>query len=242
MKYTKRLTLYRVNPSDNTFAVQGGNVLTTLTGAMQIPSGPESARPSSPVNGEVRYNSTTQDTELYNISGSGTGWEKIKTNRQTVITPQNLGTGNYSNTLFGPLAYNVATNAPQNVLVFVDNVFQVPNTNYTLVTGTGTNSTASIVISTPPTTTTIKISTLTNILVGMTIATQTGISNGTTVTNVNSLTNFITINPATFAPIGAGTVLTFSESAGVYINFTSAVPAKPVFALLGFDGYTGSNN
>ena len=131
MKYSKRLSINRFNPSDTSFAYQiDGTIITNSTTAMQHPSGTSSQRPSSPVNGEVRYNATTQDTELYNISGLGTGWEKVKTNRQTVITPQNLGFGNYANTLFGPLSYNVSTSAPQNVLVFVDNVFQIPNTNY----------------------------------------------------------------------------------------------------------------
>jgi hypothetical protein len=244
MKYTKRLVLNRFNPSDNTFAVQSGTILTNVTGAMELPSGSTSQRPPQlqTANGDIRYNTTLQDSELYNISGAGTGWEKIKTNRQSPITPQNLGYGNYSNTLFGPLAYNVSTQTPQNVFVFVDNVYQIPYVNYTLVSGTGTNVVATLTQNPGPRSNTLQISTTTNIFVGMTVTAPTGIANGTTVTSVSTSSLTVTIFPLTNNSISISTPITFSESSGVYINFTSAVPAKPVFALLGFDGYAPPNN
>jgi len=243
MKYTKRLVLNRFRPTDGAFAVQQDTtIITNSTSALQTPSGTTLQRPTVPVNGEIRYNQTTLDLEAYNISGNGTGWEKIKTNRQTAITAQNLGTGNYANTLFGPLAYTVDSTKPQNVLVFVDNVYQLPTTNYSLVTGVGVSTTASLTSGAISNTNTLVISTMTNILPGMTVTAGTGIANGTTVTSITTATKTITIIPNTTGIISTGTVLTFSEGGGVYVNFTSAVPNKPVFVLLGLDGYSPPNS
>jgi hypothetical protein len=241
MKYTKRLTLNRVNPTKNSFAYEiDGTIVTDSKTAMQLPSGATSNRPANPVNGEIRYNQSLSDSELYNISGTGAGWEKIKTNRQSPITPQNLGAGNYSNTLFGPLAYNVSITSPQNVLVFVDNVYQIPTTNYTLVTGSSVPSTASLLDPANNGSNTLSVSTTTNILPGMIVTGPTGIQNGTTVTSVSSFS--INIYPPINAFMPVNSNLTFSEGSKVYVNFTSAVPNKPVFVLLGFDGYSPPNS
>jgi hypothetical protein len=242
MKYTKRLVLNRFKPTDRTFTVQqDGTIITNTSKALQTPSGTSNQRPSVPVNGEIRYNQITLDLEAYNISGNGKGWEKIKTNRQSTITAQNLGTGNYSNTLFGPLSYNVDSTRPQNVLVFVDNVYQIPTTNYNLVTGVGVTTTATMTSPSGSNTNTLLISTTTNIIPGMTVAAASNIANGTTVTSVTTATKTITIYPNTIGSVLFGTVLTFSEGSGVYVNFTSAVPNKPVFVLLGLDGFDNTN-
>lgn len=226
----------------NTFAVEAdGRIVTTTGRSLQLPRGSTLARPS-PINGMVRYNVTTQDSEVYNANGEGTGWEKIKTNRQTPITPQNLGVGNYLNTLFGPLSYDVSTSKPQNVMVFVDNVYQIPTTNYTLIGGTSVSVQATLTNSVGPGVTTITLTTTTNVLQGQRITAPTGIQSNTTVTNVNVSTREITISLPTSGGINAGTTATFSYSSGVFINFTGAVPAKQVFSLLGFDGYAPPNS
>jgi hypothetical protein len=135
MRFIKRLVLNKKDPVSNTFAVEAdGRIRTTTVRSLQLPSGTTTQRPS-PEDGMVRYNTTLHDGEIYNVSGDGTGWERIKTNRQGQITPQNLGVGNYANTVFGPLSYDVDVAKPQNVMVFVDNVYQIPTTNYTLELG-----------------------------------------------------------------------------------------------------------
>jgi hypothetical protein len=243
MKYTKRLVLNRFRPTDNTFAVQqDGTIVTNTKKALETPSGLTSQRPAAPVNGEIRYNQTISDLEAYNISGQGTGWERIKTNRQTPVTAQNLGVGNYQNTLFGPLSYNVSTTAPQNVLVFVDNVYQIPNTNYTLVSGAGATTSTTLTSTASTGSNTLVVATTTNILLGMIVTASGGLANGTTVTNITTATRTITISPNTIASIPASSTVTFSEGAGTFVNFTSAVPAKPVFVLLGLDGYSPPNS
>ena len=245
MKFIKRLVLNRKDPVSNIFAVEADGRIVTNTGkSLQLPTGSTAGRPSG-VNGMLRYNLTLNDAEAYNSSGAGTGWEKIKTNRQDTITPQNLGVGNYVNTLFGPLAYQVDASKPQNIFVYVDNVYQIPTTNYTLQYGTGIRVTRNITSSIGPGTTVIPINTATNVLPGMIVSTPTGMAANTTVTNVNTTVSppTITITPGTTGGINAGTTATFTyNNSSTFVNFTSAAPAKQVFTLLGFDNYAPPNS
>lgn len=243
MKYIKRLALNRKNQQDNRFAVEADDrIVTTSRVSLQLPAGSTSDRPTG-VDGMVRYNSTTHEGEIYNVerytalNGNTSGWEKIKTNRQGTITPQNLGVGNYINTLFGPLAYDISTSKPQNVMVFVDNVYQIPGTNYSLVPGTSVSVTATNTLSITTGNTVISLNTINNILVGQTVTGPSGIANATTVTNVNNTLSQVTISIPTTDNIPQNQLFTFSEQSGTFIEFNGAVPAKQVFALLGFDGY-----
>jgi hypothetical protein len=234
MKFIKRLALDRKNQTSNRFVVQADDqIVTTSKKSIQLPKGLTSDR-AGPINGQIRYSTTFNEIEAY-VNGS---WETVRTVRQGTITPQTLGVGNYVNSLFGPLTYDVNTSKPQNVMVYVDNVYQLPTTNYTLVSGVSVASTATAVGSIGFNVNQFTVSTTTNILVGQTVSAGVpGLANGTTVTNVNVLTRVVQISPNTTGIIPSGSVLTFGYQSGTFINFTGAVPAKNVFALLGVDGY-----
>lgn len=239
MKFIKRLALDSKNQTNNRFAVEADDtIITTSKVSLQLPSGTSADRPSPLVNGQIRYSTTVNDTEIYNVGGDGLGWEKVLTNRQHTITAQNLGVGNYINTVFGPLSYDVSTSKPQNVLVFVDNVYQIPNTNYNLIPGNSFLTTATNVEIVDNNTTTIVLNTTTNIVIGELVTAASGIQAGTTVTDITTATNTIEISLPTNDTLATGTIISFSFQSGVFIEFTSAVPAKQVFALLGFDGYS----
>ena len=251
MKFIKRLALDRKNQTSDRFAVNanvltqslityGDQIVTTAQLSFQLPSGATSDRPYATNDGQIRYNTTLQDSEIYNGSGEGTGWEKIKTNRQGTITPQNLGVGNYLNTVFGPLSYDVDIAKPQNVLVFVDNVYQIPTTNYTLQLGSSVGVVRNTSGSTPSGTSTIVLSSVADVLVGETITAASGIAAFTTVTSVTTSSQSITISNLTTGVIPDSTPCTFSAPSGTarYVQFTGAVPNKQVFVLLGFDGYS----
>ena len=64
-------------------------------------------------------------------------WGEIRKKEPTEIVQQNLGNGDANETIFGPLvngdANFPAPSAARNILVFVENVFQIATTNYTLV-------------------------------------------------------------------------------------------------------------
>ena len=113
-----------------------GQVILDSTNVMLVPKGTEAERPSSPSNGHVRYNTDDDQLEAYQNGA----WREIRfkePNQDPGITQQNLGNGDASEVYFGPLAsgdadYPVPA-AAQNILVFVENVFQISTTNYSLV-------------------------------------------------------------------------------------------------------------
>jgi len=114
--------------TENQVILQSSNVVL-------VPKGTESERPASPTNGHLRYNTDDNEFELY----SNGAWREVryKEPNQIGITQQNLGNGDASETIFGPLDSGdtdfPVPEAAQNVLVFVENVFQIAGTNYNLV-------------------------------------------------------------------------------------------------------------
>ena len=139
MKFLKKLQLAKKNLTDDRIAVDANSLIYfESTNAMKLPIGTTNQQPgqsentiTSPVNGMVRYNSTTNELEVYQNSA----WRNIRFKEATTITQQSVGTGDGTETKFGPLS-PVPTSA-QNVLVLVENVLQLATTNYTLVQNPG---------------------------------------------------------------------------------------------------------
>jgi len=263
MRYIKKLDLDKKDPQSDRFSVLRDNrIVTTSKTSLEVPVGSKEDRPDILVDGTVRFNTTLQEFEVYNSQNPGSRpWEILRTIRQATITSQNLGYGNYNDNIFGPLSYNVDISKPQNILVFVENVWQTPNTDYTLVSDPAPD-TALLSSNTTTGVTVLFVNTLTNIDAGgfystvtnidsgnpdsttwRTVSAPNGIQLGTTVTNVNHVFNTVQqgyqigISLPTTEPISSGTTITFSYNTGTYIYFNGPVPAKPVYALLGFDGY-----
>lgn len=111
-------------------------VIVDTTNSMVLPKGGTVDRPFYPTEGHIRYNTTTNELETYQDNS----WRKIRfkePNQNPGIVQQNLGNGDAVETDFGPLDsgdsdYPVPA-AAQNILVFVENVFQIATTNYELV-------------------------------------------------------------------------------------------------------------
>lgn len=110
-------------------------IIVDSTNVMLVPKGLETERPAFPNNGHLRYNTDINDFEFY----SNGEWRSVryKEPNQIGITQQNLGNGDATETVFGPLDSGdpdyPAPAAAQHVLVFVENVFQISGTNYNLV-------------------------------------------------------------------------------------------------------------
>lgn len=139
MRFLKKSQLSSHNVKDNGVAIDiNGQVIFDTTNVMLVPKGATSDRPLSPVNGHLRYNTTINQLEGYQNSA----WRSVRFKEATTITQQNLGTGDYVETTFGPL--NPVPTAAQNAIVLVENVFQISNTNYTMVQNPA-NVTASII-------------------------------------------------------------------------------------------------
>jgi hypothetical protein len=135
MRFLKQKTLSKYSPSDQTlFANHYGRAVMEITGGLRLPKGTTAQRPqlsgvrtTGGANGFMRYNTTTNSIEAY-IDGV---WEVVRAPGATAITKQTLGPGNEVETTFGPLVK--IPNSENNILVFVENVFQISDTNYNLV-------------------------------------------------------------------------------------------------------------
>lgn len=186
-----------------------------------VPKGTTAQRPSSPTEGHLRYNTTDDRFEVYQ-AGSWYGLRMVAP-VGVGITQQNLGNGDATNTVFGPLdsgdtEYPVPA-AAQNILVFVENVFQISTTNYSLEQNPdAANPGAEI--------------TTTNFVPGTEYyIVNPGDTDFTLIGAANNNAN--TVFTATGA--GGGTTGTVRET-GYYLLFTSAVDlAKPVTVLHNFD-------
>ena len=154
MKFIKRLPLDNNNVMSNRWAVlEDDRIVTNTDVGLTLPVGGDASRPTINENGTIRYNTDISEYEVYNGTSPGKGWEKVRTVRPAPITVQNLGDGDYAKTVFGPLNYSTGeqyTNFsdPQNIFVYVENVYQIPVLNYTLTQGSG--GTVSIVFSSAP--------------------------------------------------------------------------------------------
>jgi len=241
MKFYKRTPVDQHNPMSNTWAVNvDGTIVTTSAVSMELPSGVTTQRPSAVVDGQVRYNQTLSEAEGH-INGV---WERFRTVRPAPITVQNLGSGNYLNTFFGPLNPDWEPSYAKgdaNVMVYVDNVYQIPGLNYTLSLTAPTDFQLSVSTNVNIGSTVLPMSTLTNIIVGMTVTGPDALPAHTTVIGIISTNSSIVISTETIDNITANTQIDFTYSTGTYISFSGAVPMKPVVALLGFDGYFPPN-
>jgi hypothetical protein len=250
MKFVKRLNLNRKRPASPQFSVEIDQRIETNSGvSLQVPSGPKTSRPTTYVNGQLRYNRDLQELEAY-INGA---WEIIRTVRQPHISYKTYGNANYLNTIFGPLEYDIDLNKPQNVQVFIENVPQLPDTtgisgeynvtgNYKLVytpafTATITSPVVSGAI-------TLNLTSLRDINGGVNQRISgSGIPPGTVVQSItNTVTNTIRISQPTSNSINTTTVLTFTFSTGTYVQFTGPAPTKAVYTLQGLDGYGPTPN
>lgn len=103
-------------------------VIVDSENSVLIAKGGTADRPASPENGHMRYNTDVDDFEFY----SNGAWRIVRYEESVPqgIVQQNLGNGDASETLFGTL--DPVPEAAQNVLVFVENVFQISGTNYIL--------------------------------------------------------------------------------------------------------------
>lgn len=109
--------------------------------AMVVPVGPLSERPgevgvaTSSTAGQVRYNTTDQQLEAYQNGA----WREVRfkePNQDPGIVWQTIGTGDATETVFGELQSNdpdfpVPASA-NNIIVMIENVVQLPTTNYTI--------------------------------------------------------------------------------------------------------------
>lgn len=242
MKFYKRLPIHRKDPMSDRFAVEANDQITTTTPVgMQMPRGKTTQRSSTPANGELRFNSdigTTGELEVFIVDH----WEIVKTNRHATVTQQQFDNGDYADTYFGPLQYDISPTRPENLTVFVENVPQIANTNFTLTSSTFANpitASTQLFLEAGAGDTVLFVDSVAdfnpgNIIIGNNIVAYTRVVD----TSATDLT--ITINNGVSGVVTPGTVLTTIFGPGTYVHFLGdslPVPHKPVITLLGLDGY-----
>lgn len=140
MKFLKSKNISKWSVSDNTYIQNPyGRITIDSKNSLRLPKGTTTQRPGydpiSPdvistipnMNGAIRYNTTTNSIEGY----VDNQWVVVRAPAATTIVKQTLGPGDYSTTIFGPLSQI----PPQEeaILVFVENVFQINDTNYNVL-------------------------------------------------------------------------------------------------------------
>ena len=150
MKFLKKSQINFRNVGDNSIAVQISNEITLdSSNAVRIPKGTTTQRPGDPVGsinstslGQLRYNTTTNEVEVYQGQGGRTTWRSLRYKESTQIIQQDLGIGDDIEYIFGPLnpapptsdlVDDKSTWGGQNLLVFVENVMQLHTANYVIV-------------------------------------------------------------------------------------------------------------
>ena len=110
-------------------------VILDSTNVMLVPKGTDLQRPTSPNNGHMRYNTTDNQFEAYQNGG----WRELRfkePNQDPGIVWQPLGVGDATEQVFGELQSNdpdfAVPAAKENILVLVENVLQIPGTNYSI--------------------------------------------------------------------------------------------------------------
>lgn len=110
--------------------------------AMLVPKGPDAERPgeagisTASVNGQLRYNTDDNQLEVYQNGA----WREVRFKEPNqdpgVVWQQLAPAGDATETVFGELNSGdtdfSAPAAKENILVLVENVIQIPQTNYTI--------------------------------------------------------------------------------------------------------------
>ncbi len=147
MRYLRRQSLSRKLIADRSLSVDlNGEILMDRPYSLQVPKGttvqrsPDTTSPTY-VNGMIRYNTDTDEFEGYQDGA----WRSFRFKEPGNIIIQNLGTGDAVETTFGiltpdPFTYTAqsgvtwdATQMALNLVVLVENVYQIGNVNYTIV-------------------------------------------------------------------------------------------------------------
>jgi hypothetical protein len=145
MRFLKTLSLNRRAIYDDRLAVDTANgVVMNTPNNLLMPKGATGDRPDAPLTGMIRYNTSTNEVEVYQGVGGSATWRSLRFKESSEIVQQAF-IGDAETTVFGPLdpqpptiVASGATWTGANLIVIVGNVFQTWNTNYLIVDGADT--------------------------------------------------------------------------------------------------------
>jgi hypothetical protein len=139
---TKNISKFSINDRSLIYYPDGvgpGNrLVVNAKGGLMLPKGTTGERPQlsgvrqpTDANGTIRYNTSLNVLEAY-VGGS---WVVVASPLASSIAKQTLGPGDGTETVFGPLnaSYIASYSASaDNIIVLVENVFQISTTNYSV--------------------------------------------------------------------------------------------------------------
>lgn len=267
MKFLKKNQINFRNVKDDSVAIQiTGEVTLDTTNSLRLPKGNTVERPSDSVLGRLRYNTQTNEVEVYQGVTGREAWRSLRYKESTQIVQQDLGAGDDIEIFFGPL--NPAPPQPEliddestwsgsNILVLVENVFQLYDENYIIVQNPCRVQSNVFSFAASTNIITSSDTNIVNFLTagfrnGQTITIADSNSNDGTFTISNVTTSSITVNePLLNEPAGTTLSIVGDSSAtgplagatyplGYYLKFDSPVPEgtvdpKKVIVLHGFD-------
>jgi len=89
MRFLKTLSLNRRTIYDDRLAVETDNaVVMRTTNNLLIPKGSDADRPSSPTVGMIRYNTDSNEVEIYQGTGGNATWRSFRFKEATQITKE----------------------------------------------------------------------------------------------------------------------------------------------------------
>ena len=190
MRFLRNLNINPKAPRDLRFNLtQGDEAQFNTTKSVLLPSGSTANRATSPVAGMMRLNTDTNQVEVYQRDS----WRSLRFKESTQITQQSLGLGNGLNTLFGPLnpappatVQSGATWTGSNLLVMVENVLQLYNTNYLIAQNPVAETSVSVLANTGSTS--LTLSSVVDINVGDTLTTAAPTTTVSTTINATPIT------------------------------------------------------
>lgn len=94
--------------------------------AVRMPHSVSSIGPSSPVNGMIKYDDTTNNLQFY----KNAAWNNVPKVGSVEIVKDTYVAVSPSIT-YGPMSYSYASGKETSVLIFIGNVFQNPGVAYT---------------------------------------------------------------------------------------------------------------
>lgn len=146
MKFIRRQVLSQRAPTNRSLFVDlGGEIVMSQPYNLTVPRGTTAQRSvdgTTFVNGMIRYNSQTNEFEGYQNGA----WRSFRFKEPGNVILQVVGTGDAIETTFGPLSPDPfataraqsgttwnATQMAKNIIVVVENVFQIGTVNFTVV-------------------------------------------------------------------------------------------------------------
>jgi hypothetical protein len=214
MRFLRNINLNPKAPRDQRLVItKADEVQFNSSRSIKLPSGTTDERAASPTNGMMRLNTDTGQVEVYQSSS----WRSLRYKESGAIALQSLGNGDGISTLYGPLSpappsisQSGYTWTGANLMVYVENVFQLFNTNYLIAQNPTVSDTVNTLANIGSTN--IILNSVADIIVGSAVTTTAPTTTVSTTVNITAVT-------ATYVSGGvASTTMNVTAKSGTFVD------------------------